>query len=360
MAVRFKDYYDTLGIDRGATRAQVKTAYRALARKHHPDLNRDDPTAETRFKEVNEAHEVLSDPAKRKMYDRYGDEWRSYRQAGYTGDEPRASARPDDFGSWFNRQDGAGRPPAGAPRSADSFSWEYGDRDTGVFSDFFQTLFGGRTGRSNVTSAPSWRKGHDVEAAVDVSFAEAVTGGARKFEIQGSGACPTCGGTGLARDVTCPTCDGTGQVPRARAIEVKIPAGVQTGSRIRIAGQGGPGQVGGAAGDVYLVVTVRPDARFEREGDDLRTAVEVPYYTAILGGEAVVTTPTGRVALTIPPGSQSGRSFRLRGQGMPRLGRDTGRGDLFARLAITIPGDLSDEERAHVEALRDLAPGSGD
>ncbi|MEJ7762944.1 MAG: J domain-containing protein [Thermomicrobiales bacterium] len=355
MAVRFKDYYEMMGLDRSASAEGIKSAYRALARKHHPDLNRDDPGAEARFKEINEAHEVLSDPVKRKMYDRYGNEWRSYQQAGYTGDESRSSARADDFATWFDRQDGAGRPSAGGPRTADSFAFEYGGSETGGFSDFFQTLFGNRAYRPGASPAPFRRKGQDSDATVEVSFDEAVAGGTRTFEIQGNGACATCGGTGLARDVTCPTCDGTGQVTRARAIEVKIPAGVQTGSRIRIAGQGAPGQGGGPAGDVYLVVTVRPDARFEREGDNLRTAIEVPYFTAMLGGEAVVPTPTGRVALSIPPGSQPGRSFRLRGQGMPRLGGSGERGDLYARLVVTIPETLSDEERSHVDALRELA-----
>ncbi len=360
MAVRFKDYYETMGLERAATAEQVRSAYRSLARKHHPDMNRDDPGAEARFKELNEAHEVLSDPVKRKMYDRYGDEWRSYQQAGYTGDEPRSSARADDFATWFSRQNGAGRPPTAGSRTADSFSFEYGGSDSGGFSDFFQTLFGNRVNRPGTSPARSRRKGQDIDATVEVSFEEAVSGGTRTFEVQGTGVCSTCGGTGLARDVTCPTCDGTGQVARTKAIEVKIPAGVQTGSRIRVAGQGGPGQGGAPAGDVYLVVTVRPDPRFERDGDNLRTAIEVPYYAAMLGGEAVVPTPTGRVALTIPPGSQPGRSFRLRGQGMPRLNRGGERGDLYARLVVTVPATLTDEERAHVEALRDLAEGRRD
>lgn len=350
-AVQFKDYYKTLGVDRAASQKEIKAAYRNLARKHHPDVNHDDPSAESRFKEINEAHEVLSDPAKRKMYDRYGEEWRNYREAGFTGDEPRASTTgPDDFASWYGSRSG------GSSRSADSFSWEYSENDLGGFSDFFQTLFGGRAGRAQTqtTASRTPRKGRDVEAVTDVSLSEAVHGTVRTFEIQTAEACESCGGTGVARGATCPTCDGTGQVPRSKTIEVKIPPGVASGSRIRVAGQGGPGVNGGSSGDVFLVVNVTPDPRFEREGDNLRTEAEVPYYTAVLGGEAEVPTPTGRVALTIPPRSQQGQSFRLRGQGMPRLRRPGERGDLLARLRVTMPTEVSPEERQHLEALRDL------
>lgn len=351
-AVQFKDYYSILGVERTASQHDVKAAYRKLARKYHPDVNREDPEAEARFKEINEAHEVLSDPAKRKMYDRYGEEWRNYREAGFTGDEPRGpSAGADDFASWFGTQS------AGARRSADSFSWEYSENDLGGFSDFFQTLFGGRAGTGRTRSATSRmpRKGRDIEVATNVSLAEAVSGGVRTFEIQSSEACQTCGGTGIARGATCPTCDGTGQVPRTKTIEVKIPPGVASGSRIRVAGQGGPGVNGGQSGDVYLVVDVTPDRQFQREGDDLRTEIDVPFHTAVLGGEAEVETPTGKVALTIPPGSQNGQSFRLRGQGMPKLRQQGSRGDLIAKLRITVPKEVSEEEIAHFNKLRELS-----
>lgn len=351
-AVQFKDYYKTLGIERSASQQEVKAAYRKLARQYHPDLNKADPTAEERFKEINEAQEVLSDTAKRKMYDRYGDEWRTYEQAGFTGDEartPRGSAQ--DFSSWFGSQSSE------APRTAESFSWEYSQNDLGGFSDFFQTLFGsgGGSSRNQPPSARASRKGQDVEVETRVSLAKALSGDTRTFEIQGAETCPTCQGTGVARGATCPTCDGSGQVPRTKTIEVKIPAGVASGTRIRVAGQGGPGLNGGSNGDVFLSIQIQLDPHFERDGEDLRTEADIPFYTAVLGGEVIVTTPTGRVALTIPAGSQQGQTFRLRGQGLPKRRPAGTRGDLIAKLRVVAPVSISDEERVHYEQLRDLA-----
>ncbi|HEY7033478.1 MAG TPA: DnaJ C-terminal domain-containing protein [Thermomicrobiales bacterium] len=354
-AVQFKDYYKTLGVERTADEKAIQSAFRKLARKHHPDINPGDKQAEERFKEVNEAYEVLSDPEKRKMYDRFGEDWQRYRDAGFTGNEPAGGGRPGasfddyDFGRWFTGQN----------QGDQSFRVEYGD-NAGGFSDFFQTLFGGLGSRRGGFSAsrPSRRRGEDVEVGVEVSFDEAFRGASRRFEVQTHEPCATCNGTGLARGATCPTCDGTGVVPKNKTIEVKIPAGVTTGSRIRVAGHGGAGQNGGPNGDVYLRVTVQPDPRFERSGDDLRTEVDVPLYTAVLGGEVVVSTPTGRVALTVPPETQSGKLFRLRGQGMPRLKRGKSeRGDLLARARVLLPTKLTDKERDLFAQLRDLAKG---
>jgi molecular chaperone DnaJ len=354
--VQFKDYYKTLGVDRSADDKTVRAAFRKLARKFHPDINPGDKGAEERFKEINEAFEVLSDPEKRKMYDRFGEDWQRYRDAGFTGNEPAGGARPGanfediDFGQWFTGQ----RP------GDQSFRVEFGD-NAGGFSDFFQTLFGGLGGRRGgfTTQRGGRRRGEDVEVGVEVSFDEAFHGATRQFQVQTHETCPTCHGTGLARGAVCPTCDGVGVTPKSKTIEVKIPAGVATGSRIRVAGQGGAGQNGGPNGDVYLRVTVQPDPRFERDGDDLRTEVDVPLYTAVLGGEVVVPTPTGRVALTIPPETQAGRVFRLRGQGMPRLKGGKGqRGDLLARARIILPTKLSERERALFQQLRDLSGGS--
>jgi molecular chaperone DnaJ len=370
--VQFKDYYQTLGVARGTDEKELRAAYRKLARQHHPDINPGNKGAEERFKEINEAYEVLSDPDKRKLYDRFGEDWQRYRDAGFTGDEPAArpgATRPTpgagfdpaDFGAWFSGQQTTrqGTTPADG--------WTFYDVDEngdngGGFSDFFQTLFGGRgreTGRARTTAPPRPRalRGEDVEVPVEVGFDEAFRGATRTIQLQASEACPTCNGTGLVRDTTCPTCDGTGIVRRTRTLEVTIPPGVATGSRIRVAGQGGRGAAGGRNGDVYLRVTVRPDARFEREGDDLRTEVEVPVATAVLGGEATVVTPTGRVALTIPPETQPGRVFRLRGQGMPRLKGPPGqRGDLLARARVLLPTHLSARERELFEELRRLRP----
>lgn len=343
-----KDYYATLGVSRGADNKQIKAAFRKLARKHHPDMNKGDVAAEERFKEVNEANDVLSDPASRKLYDRYGADWQRYREAGFTGDEPAGSTRTE-FGGF----------PGASSQSRNGTSTTYtftSDADGTGFSDLFGDLFGGRiTDRFGSARRAHRSKGEDIEVGIEVSFDEAFIGTSRRLDVQTpEGTCPTCGGAGFVRGAPCPTCDGTGMAYKAKTIEVKIPAGVATGSRIRVAGQGGPGQGGGPKGDVWLNVTVRPDSRFERAGDDLKAEVEVPLHTAVLGGEAVVPTPTGKVALTVPAGAQNGRVFRLRGQGMPKLKKSGERGDLLARIKVAIPTNLSARERELFEELRSL------
>ena len=365
--VQFKDYYQTLGVARDADEKTIRASYRKLARKHHPDLNPNDPSAEERFKEVNEAYEVLTDHEKRKLYDRFGEDWQRYRDAGFTGDESvgqsggRAAFDPDDFGRWYTGQ--TGQRSTGSTRTEWVFQ-DVGEEEEPGFSDFFQTLFGARGRTATRERASSFRsrptRGEDAEVHVEVSFDEAFRGTTRNVQLQTQEVCPTCNGTGLARGTTCPTCDGAGVVTRTKTLEVTVPPGVATGSRIRVAGQGSPGADGGPSGDVYLRITVRPDPRFEREGDDLRTEVEIPLTTAVLGGEAVVTTPTGRVALTIPAGTQPDRLFRLRGQGMPRLkGAKGQRGDLLARARVTVPSNLSDRERELYTELRRLRSEQG-
>lgn len=350
--VDFKDYYRTLGISRTADESEIKTAFRKQARKHHPDVNPGDSGAEERFKDVNEAYEVLSDPDKRKLYDRYGEEWQRYKEAGYTGDEPAGGTRRspgEDFGTWFTGNSG------GYTTS------DFGTR--GEHSDFFETLFGsfggGRRGAESFTrSAPRPRRGQDIEAEVEVSFDEAFRGTSRRFDVQAEEVCPTCGGAGLVRNTLCPTCDGAGYVPRKKTIEVKIPAGVDSGSRVRVAGQGGAGQAGGPNGDVYLIVQVAPDKRFTREGDNLRSEVDIPLLTALLGGTVQVTTPTGRVELTIPAETQQGKVFRLRGQGMPKLkSKSADRGDLLAKANVILPTNLTEREKALLEEFRSLRSG---
>ena len=381
--VQVKDYYEMLGVPRTASEKEIRSAYRKLARQHHPDLNPGDKNAEDRFKEINEAHEVLTDADKRKLYDRFGEDWQRYRDAGFTGDEqfsapgpgaaPRARAGrggatfdPNDFNQWYTSEgDGSG--------GYTFYTTEEGDDS---HSDFFETLFGSRGSpfdrfsgfgggfSSTRTRAQSRattlrpQRGEDAEVPIEISFNEAFQGTKRQIQLQVSEPCPTCGGSGEVRGQECPTCDGTGFVRRTKTLEVNIPAGIDTGKRVRMAGQGGPGLNGGSAGDVNLIVTVKPDKRFEREGDNLRTEVDVPVTTAVLGGEVEVSTPTGKVALTVPAETQSGRSFRLRGMGMPKLrGRQRERGDLVARARIVTPTNVSDRERELFEELRQIRQG---
>jgi DnaJ-class molecular chaperone len=344
-----KDYYKILGVDRKADDKAIKSAFRKLARKHHPDVNKGDAAAEERFKDLNEAHDVLSEPASRKLYDRYGADWERYRDAGFTGDEPAGTSRA----GYGNLEDLFTR-----PGNAGSTTFHFETGEHGGLGDLFGSMFSGRRGSERFTSRrPTRHKGQDLEVPVEVSFNEAFQGTSRRIEVQTPEPCATCEGVGYVRGGICPTCDSSGSVQRAKTIEVKIPAGVATGSRVRVAGQGSPGTGGAPNGDVWLNVTVRPDARFERAGDDLKTEIDVPLYTAVLGGEAVVPTPTGRVALAVPAGSQSGRQFRLRGQGMPKLkGKSGERGDLLARIRIAIPEDLTERELQLFRELKSLRP----
>ena len=342
---QLNDHYQTLGVSRSASQKELKTAFRKLARQFHPDANTSDPTAEERFKQVNEAYEVLGDEQDKKLYDRYGDDWRSYRDAGFTGDEPRSQSRPG-IQSTYQRSNRSGLPNA----------------DEEMFGSIFDSMFsrssGGFSG-SNTAGGARRRpaRGADLEQVIDVSFGEAFAGTERRFDIQSPDICPTCHGDGLVRGAICPRCEGSGTVARARTIEVTIPAGVTDGQRIRVKGQGGPSVSGGQSGDVFLIARVQPDPRFERDGANLKTTVEVPLTEAILGGEARVPTPTGRVALSIPPDTQNGRVFRLRNQGMPKVKTPGERGDLLVTARVMLPQNLTDEERDLFRRLRDLRPG---
>ena len=340
--MEFKDYYQVLGVPRDADEKQIKSAYRKLARKYHPDANTGEPDTEERFKEINEAYEVLKDPEKRSKYDRFGADWERYQHAETSGH----AAGPEDFASWFAGTPGGGR-----------VHYEYRTTGDSGFSDFFETLFGdafggGRTTtRERVRSQP--QRGQDYEYPVEIPLRDAYHGTTRRFDIQLQERCPTCAGTGMNGRGFCPQCSGSGTVPKSKTIEVQIPAGVRTGSRVRVAGQGAPGINGGPSGDIYLRVSVKPDSRFELDGNNLRTDVAVPLYTAILGGEALVPTVDGSVALTIPPETQNGRIFRLRSKGMPALSGGK-RGDLLARVRIEIPTNLTDEEREFFSKLAEL------
>ena len=306
MPVEYKDYYKTLGVAKNASTEDIKKAYRKLARQYHPDVNRK-PEAEKRFKEINEANEVLSDPEKRKRYDTVGPEWARYANGG-----------PQPGGFTWTYQGGQ---PGGRTFNGD---------DLGDFSDFFRTLFGqggistddlfrARTGRR-----PRAMAGTDLESEVEINLAEAFRGSERQLELR----------------------EESG---RARKLTVKIPAGVRDGPRIRLAGQGHPGQAGGPSGDLYLRVRVRPHPLFARDGDDLRMDLPVALHEAMLGGEVTVPTLKGRVSLRIPPETQNGRTIRLAGQGMPRAGG--GSGDLYVTVKVVLPTKLSDDEREFVRKI---------
>lgn len=321
--MEYKDYYKTLGVSKNASQEEIKKAYRKLARQYHPDVNTDDPKAEERFKEVNEAYEVLSDADKRQKYDQFGSQWKQYQRAG---------GRPEDFnwGQW-RTQPGGGTYTRVSPEDlAEMFG---GGAGPGGFSDFFEALFGGMGARrasgfgGQQTYSNRPRQGRDAEHTLQISLAEAFYGTSRTLEWEGS-----------------------------RRIEAKIPPGVDTGSRIRLSGQGQPGISGGEAGDLYLNIEVIPDSRFQREGDDLKVTVPVDLFTALLGGKAEVTTIDKTVNLTIPSETPNGKVFRLSGLGMPRLKNRQQRGDLYATVAVELPTNLSEEEidlLRQLQALRD-------
>ena len=306
------NFYDTLDVPRNASDKEISAAYRRLARRYHPDVAGDDPEAEARFKEVNAAHSVLSDAKNRAAYDKWGDRWEQAEQL-------EELERQGGFGFDPRFQRGHGQ------RQGVRFDFDenFAGSDIG---DLFGNLFGG--GRV----APA--RGRDVEHPVDVSLQEAFRGTTRVLQIPN------------------PTTPGDG-APRLSRLEVDIPAGVDTGSRVKIAGKGGPGHGGGPAGDLFLVVSVADDPRFERRGDDLRLEVPVDIATAALGGEIEVRTLTGQVALRIPPATQNGRVFRLTGQGMSKL-RGSGRGDLLAAVRLTMPQPLTERHLDLFRQLRDL------
>jgi molecular chaperone DnaJ len=325
-----KDYYKTLGIKRGASEQEIKQAYRRLARKHHPDVNPGDKSAEARFKEINEAYEVISDKEKRAKYDQYGDQWQHAGQIAGGGPQG-GGAQQGPF--W--------RPGAGA--QSQEFRFEEGDLES-----LFGGMFGGSPGRRRARP----RESLDIDLPVELTFEEAYQGTRRIISLEDQEPCATCHGTGRIRNVACSTCQGIGAVPRLKRIEVQIPAGVKDGSRVRVAGKGRH-DPGGATGDLYVVTSVKPSSVYERKDDDLYTEVPVPLAVAVLGGEVQVTTPRGSLALKVPPETQNGVTFRLAGQGMPHLG-DTKRGDLLAKVKVVLPDKLSDAERKLFEQLAQL------
>src|SRR5260221_56705 len=329
MAVKTKDYYEVLGVKRGAADDEVKKAYRKLARKFHPDLNPGDKTAEEQFKQLQEAYDVLSEAENRKLYDQYGENWRAVK-AG-------AGVPPP---GWEGAQRAGG---GGAPGGFDFSDFDFSGVGGGGFD--FGDLFG-RAGRSARRS----NRGQDVEAEVELSLEEAHRGGRRTLQLQAAETCPTCNGAGVKDNKPCPTCGGAGQVLKPKTIEVNIPAGVRDGSTIRLAGQGGTGSNGSEPGDLYLHVRLRPHPVFTVKGDDLEVELPIAPWEAVLGAKVSAPTIDGKVELTIPPGAKSGQRLRLRGQGLNK--RKGGRGDEYVRLKIVVPKEVTAEERRLFEELK--------
>jgi DnaJ-class molecular chaperone len=325
--MEFKDYYTTLGVSKTASDKELKQAFRKLARKHHPDVNPGDKSAEARFKEINEAYEVLGDPAKRKKYDELGANWRMYEQAQQQGQPwPGAYDAGAQGGAWnINTGQGGFR-----TMTEEEMQELFGTEDP--FSDFFKTFFGGGeprdAGRARTGRAPRSQKGRDIEHPVELTLEEAFHGATRRISIKQGG--------------------------HARSVDVRIPPGVKDNSRVRAAGEGEAGSNGGASGDLYLRVQIRPHAVFERKGDDLHTTISVPVTTAVLGGEAQVPTITGSVRLKVPETTQSGQVFRLKGHGMPEVAHPDKRGDLYATVEAQLPRSLTREQRQQYEALARL------
>jgi DnaJ-class molecular chaperone len=325
----FKDYYSTLGVAKTATDKEIKQAFRKLARKFHPDVNPGDKSAEAKFKEVNEANEVLGDPEKRRKYDELGANWRAYENAP-PGANPYAGGNPFGGGGWSTRG-GGGFHTMSQEEVAEMFG---GRGDDSPFSDFFKTFFGGMDpdeagagsrGRSRNRS----RKGQDVEHPFELELEDAIRGSVHKLQLRHDG--------------------------HSRTVEVRIPAGVTDGSRVRVTGEGGRGAGTGPSGDLYLRVQLKPHPVFDVKGRDVYTRARVPIPTAVLGGEVDVVTPEAKtLRLKLPAGTQSGQRFRLRGHGLPNVGKPEERGDLYANVEVDIPKSLSDEEKKHYEALRNL------
>jgi len=318
--MEFKDYYSVLGVGKQATAKEIKQAYRKLARTHHPDVNQGNKAAEARFKEINEAYEVLGDTAKRQKYDELGANWRQYeQQAAHGGGDPFAGFRAAGQG---------GR--AGGFRTMDPEEMRriFGDEDP--FSDFFRTFFGGgepvfgRRGRSPRHQRA--RAGRDAEHEIELSLDEVLAGATRRLVLERGGSTHT--------------------------VDVRIPAGVVDGGLVRVAGEGEPGESGGTPGDLYLRVRSRPDPSFQRRGRDLHMRLRIPLLTAVLGGEAEVQAPGGqRLRLRIPETTQNGQVFRLKGHGLPEVGRPGDRGDLYATVDVELPRTLTPEQRRQWEAL---------
>ena len=327
--MEFKDYYAVLGVAKTATEKEIKQAFRKLARKHHPDVNPGDKAAESRFKELTEANEVLSDPAKRRKSDELGANWRMYESAGPGGFGGAAGARPGGGASWGTGGGGF------RTMTEDEVSEMLGGGES-PFSDFFQTFFGGMGGgggRADHRARGHARqhRGRDIEHDFELDLESAARGSVQRLSLRHDG--------------------------EARSVEVRIPAGVSDGSLVRVAGEGGRGVGGGPSGDLFLRVRLRPHPAYQVSGRDLTTRVTVPVTTAVLGGEVTVVTLAGKsVRVKVPETTQPGLKLRLRGLGLPALGDKNPPGDLFVVIEVALPRSLTEATRKLYEELaRDQA-----
>jgi curved DNA-binding protein len=322
--MEYKDYYKVLGLGKTASKDEIKKTYRKLARKFHPDVNPGDPSAEDKFKDINEAYQVLSDPEKREKYDRLGSQWQQYEQTG---------GRSEDFdwSRWTGQSPGAEQTRT-RQMTQEEFEEMFGGGGGG-FSDFFESIFGGLGGRrqprtaeeASFTRQARPRRGQDLEETIQISLEEAFLGSSRLVQKS----------------------DGS-------RIEATIPRGIRDGARIRYSNQGAPGSRTGQAGDLYLKIQIAPHPRYQRKGDDLETTVPVNLYTMILGGKTHVAALDKTVELTIPPRTKNGRLFRLRGLGMPQQQMPDQRGDLYVKVEVEVPQTLSPREVELFEELRKI------
>jgi len=346
MAVEFKDYYAVLGVPRTASQDEIRRAFRKLALKYHPDVAKDKTNAEERFKEINEANEVLSDPEKRKKYDALGANWEQ-------GQEFRP---PAGWEEQFGRQAG------GEGGGAGEYEFHFGG--TG-FSDFFENLFGGMGGvgvgsarRGGFEGEDFAQRGRDVEADLLVTMEEALRGSTRAVSLQRLAPCDQCGGKGRINKKPCPQCKGRGEVVRTETYQVKIPAGVYEGQMLRLGGQGERGVGEAGSGDLFLRVRYAKHPVYRLENDGLYYDLEIAPWDAVLGTSVSIPLLDGKANLKVPAGTRNGARLRLRGKGVPQRG--SGRGDLFVVVHLQIPEHIGAKQRALWEQLRrESTNGSG-
>jgi molecular chaperone DnaJ len=371
-----QDYYETLGVSRSAKEDEIRKTYRKLARKYHPDLNPGDKAAEEKFKELQEAYDVLSDTKKRGIYDQHGFYSDNMPPSGYAaGPETGGGDVNFDFGGFDfggGAQGQGGQPGGGAS-----------------FRDLFGQFFGGRGGAA---IEPEEEPGGDLEYQIEIDFWDAVRGAVKKLQITRMDACETCHGTGaIGTPQTCPTCNGTGsiqqtagkmrfnvpcnrcggtgklrtacktcggegRVRRTETIEVRIPVGVANGGRVRVPGKGNAGTMGAPAGDLYLRVVVKPHEFFERRANDLYTKVPVTVPEASLGAKIEVPTIDGRSLVRIPPGTNSGKTLRLKEKGVPSARKDGARGDQYVEIQVIVPEPTDERVRNLMKELEEVAP----